>query len=102
MKRTYLDSSVLIQAVQGVDGDKTAALLEDPEREFVAATFLKLEWKHWLTVSPAPDVRRDTSQVYVSASCSPCDRAMFSPAKVTTISRLRKRSRHPAPARQFP
>ena len=39
MKRTYLDSSVLIQAVQGVDGDKTAALLEDPEREFVAATF---------------------------------------------------------------
>lgn len=27
MKRTYLDSSVLIQAVQGVDGDKTAVLL---------------------------------------------------------------------------
>lgn len=43
MKRTYLDSSVLIQAVQGVDGDKTAGLLEDREREFVAATFLKLE-----------------------------------------------------------
>jgi predicted nucleic acid-binding protein len=43
MKRTYLDSSVLIQAVQGVDGDKTAGLLEDPQREFVAATFLKLE-----------------------------------------------------------
>ena len=43
MKRTYLDSSVLIQAVQGVDGDKTASLLEDPEREFVAASFLKLE-----------------------------------------------------------
>jgi len=43
MKRTYLDSSVLIQAVHGVDGDKTAALLEDPEREFVAATFIKLE-----------------------------------------------------------
>ncbi len=43
MTRTYLDSSVLIQAVQGVDGDKTAGLLEDPEREFVAATFLKLE-----------------------------------------------------------
>jgi predicted nucleic acid-binding protein len=43
MKRTYLDSSVLIQAVQGVDGDKTVALLEDPEREFVAASFLKLE-----------------------------------------------------------
>ena len=43
MKRTYLDSSVLIQAVQGVDGDKTMGLLEDPEREFVAASFLKLE-----------------------------------------------------------
>jgi predicted nucleic acid-binding protein len=43
MKRTYLDSSVLIQAVQGVDGDKTTGLLEDPAREFVAATFLKLE-----------------------------------------------------------
>ena len=43
VRRTYLDSSVLIQAVQGVDGDKTVALLEDPEREFVAATFLKLE-----------------------------------------------------------
>ena len=28
MKRTYLDSSVLIQAVQGVDGDKTMELLE--------------------------------------------------------------------------
>ena len=43
MKRTYLDSSVLIQAVQGVDGDKTLSMFEDPEREFVAATFLKLE-----------------------------------------------------------
>jgi len=43
LKRTYLDSSVLIQAIQGVDGDKTAGLLEDPEREFVAAAFLKLE-----------------------------------------------------------
>ena len=43
MKRTYLDSSVLIQAVQGVDGQKTGALLEDEDREFVAASFLKLE-----------------------------------------------------------
>ena len=38
MKRTYLDSSVLIQAVQGVDGDKTAALLEDPEHQKRAKT----------------------------------------------------------------
>ena len=43
MKRTYLDSSVLIQAVQGGTATKRAGLLEDPEREFVAATFLKLE-----------------------------------------------------------
>ncbi|MBE7504362.1 MAG: type II toxin-antitoxin system VapC family toxin [Verrucomicrobiales bacterium] len=43
MKRTYLDSSVLIHAVQGGDGGGTVALLEDPGREFVAATFLKLE-----------------------------------------------------------
>jgi hypothetical protein len=43
MKRTYLDSSVLIHAVQGTDGGKALQCLEDPEREFVAATFLKLE-----------------------------------------------------------
>ncbi len=42
MKRTYLDSSVLIQAVQGVDGQKTGELLEG-DRAFVAASFLKLE-----------------------------------------------------------
>jgi hypothetical protein len=33
MKRTYQDNSVLIQAVQGVDGEKTVALLDDQERE---------------------------------------------------------------------
>jgi len=33
VKRTYLDSSVLIQAVQGVDGDKTASLYA----EFITA-----------------------------------------------------------------
>jgi predicted nucleic acid-binding protein len=43
MRRTYLDSSVVIQAVQGVDDDKTGTLLEDREREFVAASILKLE-----------------------------------------------------------
>ena len=43
MKRTYVDSSVLIHAVRGTDGGKALQLLEDPEREFVAATFLKLE-----------------------------------------------------------
>jgi hypothetical protein len=34
VKRTYLDSSVLIQAVQGVDGDKTASTLCE---EFITA-----------------------------------------------------------------
>jgi predicted nucleic acid-binding protein len=43
MKRTYLDSSVMIHAVQGVDGGRALWLLDDPGREFVAATFLKLE-----------------------------------------------------------
>jgi predicted nucleic acid-binding protein len=57
MKRTYLDSSVLIQAVQGVDGDKTVALLEDPEREFVAATFLKLE------LLPQPAFHRRNAEI---------------------------------------
>ncbi len=41
--RTYLDSSVLIHAVQGADGGKALQLLEDSTRDFVAATFLKLE-----------------------------------------------------------
>lgn len=41
--RTYLDSSVLIHAVQGADGGKALQLLEDATRDFVAATFLKLE-----------------------------------------------------------
>jgi predicted nucleic acid-binding protein len=43
MKRTYLDSSVLIHAMHGENGSQLLALLENPEREFVAATFLKLE-----------------------------------------------------------
>ncbi len=57
MKRTYLDSSVLIQAVQGVDGQKTVAILEDPDREFVAATFLKLE------LLPQPRFHRRKAEV---------------------------------------
>ena len=42
MKRTYLDSSVLIQAVQGVDCDKTAALLEDPGKPLHKARGLRV------------------------------------------------------------
>jgi hypothetical protein len=57
MKRTYLDSSVLIHAVQGVDGGKALGLLEDPEREFVAATFLKLE------LLPQPTFHRRTREL---------------------------------------
>ena len=64
MKRTYLDSSVLIQAVQGVDGDKTAALLEDPEREFVAATFLKLE------LLPQPTFHKRKAELEFLEACS--------------------------------
>jgi len=43
MTRTYLDSSVLIHAVQGAEGSLVLACLEDPGREFVGATMLKLE-----------------------------------------------------------
>jgi predicted nucleic acid-binding protein len=43
VKRTYLDSSVLIQAVQGADAGLTFNLLQDSNRQFVASSFLKLE-----------------------------------------------------------
>jgi hypothetical protein len=57
MKRTYLDSSVVIHAVQGVDGGKALWLLEDSGREFVAATFLKLE------LLPQPTFHRRTREL---------------------------------------
>jgi predicted nucleic acid-binding protein len=57
MKRTYLDSSVLIHAVQGVEDGKALDLLEDPEREFVAATFLKVE------LLPQPTFHRRTREL---------------------------------------
>jgi predicted nucleic acid-binding protein len=57
MKRTYLDSSVLIHAVQGVDGGKALQLIEDPERDFVAATFLKLE------LLPQPTIHRRVKEL---------------------------------------
>jgi len=43
--RTYLDAGVLIAAVRGDPGPARAAydLLENPEREFVASVFLRLE-----------------------------------------------------------
>ena len=45
MKKTYLDSSVLIAAARGLEPHSTKAfdILNDPEREFVASIFLKLE-----------------------------------------------------------
>ena len=45
MIRTYLDSGVLIEGVRGlpVVGRSVYDLLEDPEREFVASVFLRLE-----------------------------------------------------------
>ncbi|MFZ2961386.1 MAG: type II toxin-antitoxin system VapC family toxin [Candidatus Ozemobacteraceae bacterium] len=45
MKKTYLDSSVLIAAARGLEphATKAFAILNDPDREFVASIFLKLE-----------------------------------------------------------
>lgn len=57
MTRTYLDSSVLIHAVQGADGGKALQFLEDPEREFVAATILRLE------LLPQPTFHRRTLEL---------------------------------------
>jgi len=44
-KKTYLDAGVLIAAVCGTDevAIKAMEILDDPEREFVASAFLKLE-----------------------------------------------------------
>jgi predicted nucleic acid-binding protein len=43
--RTFLDSGVLMAAFKGetADGEKAMALLDDPNREFIGSTFLKLE-----------------------------------------------------------
>lgn len=45
MKRTYVDSGVLIAAVQGGSNlsNPALAVLNDPEREFVSSVFVRLE-----------------------------------------------------------
>jgi hypothetical protein len=45
MKKTYLDTSVLIAAARGIEPQarKAFAVLDDPLREFGASIFLKLE-----------------------------------------------------------
>ena len=45
MKRTYIDSGVLIAAIRGVDpiAQKALEILDDPDREFVSSMFVKLE-----------------------------------------------------------
>lgn len=45
MKRTYLDSGVLIAAIRGVEpiAQKALEILDDPDREFVSSMFVKLE-----------------------------------------------------------
>lgn len=45
MKRTYIDSGVLIAAIRGIDpiAQKAMAVLDDPEREYVSSMFVKLE-----------------------------------------------------------
>jgi predicted nucleic acid-binding protein len=45
MKRTFIDSGVLIAAARGNDevARKAMAILDDPEREFASSVFVKLE-----------------------------------------------------------
>jgi predicted nucleic acid-binding protein len=45
MKRTYIDSGVLIAAIRGIDpiAQKAMAVIDDPEREYVSSMFVKLE-----------------------------------------------------------
>jgi predicted nucleic acid-binding protein len=45
MKKTYLDSGILIAAAMGTEeiSEKAMQILDDPEREFVSSIFLKLE-----------------------------------------------------------
>ena len=45
MKRTYVDSGVLIAAARGSGRlfDRTMAILADPSREFVSSAYVRLE-----------------------------------------------------------
>jgi predicted nucleic acid-binding protein len=45
MKKTYIDSGVLIDAIRGNDANaqKAIAILDDPEREFISSIFVRLE-----------------------------------------------------------
>ena len=45
MTRTFLDAGVLIAAVRGQEAEaaRALAILEDPERSFIASDFLKME-----------------------------------------------------------
>ena len=59
VKRTYLDTSVLIEAFQGKNDAAVRALevLDDPERQFVVSDFLRLE------VLPKPTFLHRTEEV---------------------------------------
>lgn len=58
MKRTYLDPNVLIQAwlADGETSDRAAAILNDPDREFLTSEFVALE------VIPTTTYHRDLDQ----------------------------------------
>jgi len=59
MKRTYVDTSVLIEAFQG-HGDaqrRAMEVLDDPERQFVVSDYLRLE------VLPKPTFHGRTEEV---------------------------------------
>ncbi len=45
MKKTYIDSGVLIDAIRGddVNAKRAMNILDDPEREFISSPFVRLE-----------------------------------------------------------
>jgi predicted nucleic acid-binding protein len=62
--RTYLDAGVLISAVRGPAQPRRSAydLLEDPEREFVASAYLRLE------ILPKAVYQRNAAEITVNRS----------------------------------
>ena len=62
--RTFIDAGVLITAFQGrePDASKALAILDDPDREFVATSLLKLE----LLPQPTFHRRADETEFYES------------------------------------
>jgi predicted nucleic acid-binding protein len=87
VRRTYVDASVLIAAARGTEEVSTVAMavLSDPNREFVASAFLRLETTAPSTYHNFPDqaafyeayfagvtIWTEISDELVAAACREC------------------------------